>query len=385
MSFNKTNILELIHQGENTSVEFKTKESRAESLAREIVAFANTDGGTLLIGVTDNGTIQGISDRKNYEEWIANIARNNVIPSIRTDFSLITIGGKKKIAVVLVPKGKDKPYQTKDGKYYIRVGSTNRITTQAELLRLFQATGSFHYDLTPVPVTGLKDLNFPKLDDYFKRYNLDFSMENEDQKTILLQNTDILAVNGEATIAGLLIFGINPSRHLFQNGISFARIRGRTLDEELIDKQNIDGNLDYQIDTGVAVLKNHLAVPSRIVGAKRVATKYIYPDKVFRELITNAVVHRNYSISGSKIRIFLFDDRIEVISPGRLPNTVTIEKLRFGVSFATNPVLVKFMENLRYIDQLGRGLPMVYQEATGNGKKVEFEEIGEEFRVTLEI
>jgi len=384
MSFNKTNIMELIHQGENTSVEFKTKESRAESLAREIVAFANTGGGTLLIGVADDGTILGISDRKNYEEWIANIVRNNVVPSICTDFSLIAFGDKK-IAVVSVPKGKDKPYQTRDSKYYIRVGSTNRITTQAELSRLFQATGSFHYDLTPVPGSGIKDLNFPKIDDYFKRYNLDFSMENEDQKTVLLQNTDILAISGEATIAGLLIFGINPSRHLFQNGISFARIRGRTLDEDLIDKQNIDGNLDYQIDTGLSVLKNHLAVPSKIVGAKRVSTKYIYPDKVFRELITNAVVHRNYSIYGSKIRIFLFDDRLEVISPGRLPNTVTIEKLRFGVSFATNPVLVKFMENLRYIDQLGRGLPMVYHEATGNGKKVKFEEIGEEFKVSLGI
>ena len=384
MTFNKKNIPELIRQGENASVEFKTKESRSESIAREIIAFANTKGGMLLIGVADNGEIQGISDGKDYEEWVANIARNNVIPSIRTNFSLIAIENKK-IAVVLVPKGKDKPYQTRNGKYYIRVGSTNRITTQAELLRLFQATGSFHYDLTSVPGTEIKDLNFSKLDDYFKRYNLDFSMENEDQKRVLLRNTDILAVSGEATIAGLLIFGINPSRHLYQNGISFARIRGKTLDEELIDKQNIDGNLDYQIDTGVAVLKNHLAVPSRIVGAKRVAIKYIYPDKVFRELLTNAVVHRNYSISGSKIRVFLFDDRLEVISPGRLPNTVTIEKLRFGVSFATNPVLVKFMENLRYIDQLGRGLPMVYQEATGNGKKVKFEEIGEEFKVTLEI
>ncbi len=365
-------------------MDFKTKEARPESLSREIVALANTKGGTLLIGIADNGTVQGISNRKNYEEWIANIARNNVIPSIRTDFSLITIGDKK-IAVVLVPKGKDKPYQTKDGKYYIRVGSTNRITTQTELLRLFQATGAFHYDLTPVPGTGLNDLNFAKLDDYFKQYNLDFSTENENSKRVLLQNTDIMAISGETTIAGLLIFGINPSRYLFQNGISFARIRGKTLDEDLIDKQNIDGNLDYQIDTGVAVLKNHLAVPSRIVGAKRVATKYIYPDKIFRELITNAVVHRNYSIYGSKIRVFLFDDRLEVISPGRLPNTVTIEKLRFGVSFATNPVLVKFMENLRYIDQLGRGLPMVYQEATGNGKKVKFEEIGEEFKVSLEI
>jgi len=274
MSFEKAKILKLIHQGENTSVEFKTQEVRAEGLAKEIAAFANTDGGIILIGVADNKTIQGVSDEKNYEEWIANIARNNLIPSIRTDFSLITIEGEK-IAVVLVPKGKDKPYQTKNGKYYIRVGSTNRITTQTELLRLFQATGYFHYDLTPIFGTGLKDLNLSKLDDYFKRYNLDFSTENENQKTIFLQNTDILTVNGETTIAGLLIFGINPSRHLYQNGISFARIRGKTMNEELLDKQNIDGNLDYQIDTGIAVLKNHLAVPSRIIGAKRVDTKYL--------------------------------------------------------------------------------------------------------------
>ena len=135
----------------------------------------------------------------------------------------------------------------------------------------------------------------------------------------------------------------------------------------------------------MAVLKNHLAKPSTIVGAKRVDTSYTYPDRVFRELLTNAVVHRNCAIVGSKIRLFLFEDRLEIISPGRLPNTVTIEKLRFGVSFATNPVIVKFMENMGYIDQLGRGLPMVYQEALNNGKKVVFEEIGDTFRVTLEL
>jgi len=187
------------------------------------------------------------------------------------------------------------------------------------------------------------------------------------------------------TIAGMLLFGSNPSKHLPQNGISFAYFRGKSINEELIDKQNVDGNLDYQVDTGVAVLKNHLSKPSTIVGAKRVDTIYRYPDKVFRELLTNAVVHRNYAIIGSRIRLFLFEDRLEVISPGRLPNTVTIEKLRFGVSFATNPVIVKFMENMNYIDQLGRGLPMVYQEAMNNGKKVVFEEIGEEFKVTLEL
>jgi ATP-dependent DNA helicase RecG len=94
-------------------------------------------------------------------------------------------------------------------------------------------------------------------------------------------------------------------------------------------------------------------------------------------------VHRNYAIHGSRIRVFLFSDRIEVISPGRLPNTVTIEKLRRGVFCAVNPVLVELMENLRFIDKLGRGLPMVYREAVNQGRKVLFEELGEEFRVTL--
>ncbi len=312
-------ILDLIEQGEGPSVEFKSERVRPESMAREMVALANTRGGVIVT----------------------------------------------------------------DGKYYVRVGSTNRFATQSELLRLFQAGGTFHYDLTPVPGTGIRDLNFPKLDSYFSAYHFSFSRENDEQKQILLHNTDILHDTLETTIAGLLLFGGNPSRHLPQNGISFARFRGISINEELLDKQNIDGNLDYQVDTGVAVIKNHLVVPSRIIGVKRVDTTYRYPDKVFRELLTNAVVHRNYAITGSKIRVFIFEDRIEVISPGRLPNTVTIEKLPFGVSFASNPVIVKFMENMRYIDQLGRGLPMVCREAADHGKKVVFEEIGESFKVTL--
>ena len=110
-----------------------------------------------------------------------------------------------------------------------------------------------------------------------------------------------------------------------------------------------------------------------------------YPDKVFRELLVNAAVHRNYSITGSQIRVFMFSDRIEFISPGRLPNTVSIEKLAVGTSFARNSLLVRLMENLGYMDKLGRGLPMVCQEAKKIGKDVLFEDSGEEFRVTLRL
>ena len=265
----------------------------------------------------------------------------------------------------------------------IRIGSTNRQATQAELLRLFQASGVFHFDRCGVPTASAKDLNMTALDRYFRRYEIEFSEEPEDEKESLLANTDILTEERQASVAGLLIFGMNPSRHLPQCGISFAHFAGEEIDGELIDRQNIDGTLDYQVATDLAVIKNNILSPSTISGTRREDTFTSIPDKVFRELLVNACVHRNYSIAGSKIRVFMFDDRIEFISPGRLPNTVTVEKLKAGVSYAVNPVIVKFMENLRFVDRLGRGLPMVYREMKKIGGRVDFQEIGEEFKVTL--
>jgi hypothetical protein len=120
---NKADILQLIQQGENKSVEFKNQKVKADSLAKEIIAFANSDGGTILIGVNDDG----IDDQKtNYEEWIANISRNNIIPSIESKYFGVEIENKK-VGVMMISKGQDKPYQTTSGKYYIRIGSTNRI------------------------------------------------------------------------------------------------------------------------------------------------------------------------------------------------------------------------------------------------------------------
>ena len=379
--FTQTEIMDILKQGENASVEFKTAGVRAESLAREMAAFANSSGGIILVGVDDSGKIEGIEKNPKYEQWIMNIARNNVLPGLRVDFSFFEIEGKI-IGLISVPKGKDKPYQALN-TYYIRVGSTNRQATQAELMRLFQSAGIFHYDAVAVAGTSERDINLTRADQYFQKYGIRFSEEDEESRHSLLINTDILTESGEASVAGILIFGINPLRRLPQSGISFAHFSDTQISSELIDKQNIDGTLDFQIDTGLAVIKNNLRIPSDIAGAERKDKKILPPDKVFRELLVNACVHRNYSISGSKIRIFLFPDRMEFISPGRLPNTVTVSKLKAGVSYAVNPVIVKFMENLRYMDRLGRGLPMVWREMKQMGGEAEFKEIGEEFKVTL--
>jgi len=383
MEYTAEIVEQLIRGGENSSVEFKSSAVRSESIVREISAFANANGGVIMVGVEDSGAVTGIgSEKQNDEEWSVNVARNNITPAIIVDVSFVHLDDKK-ILCIDVPKGDDKPYQCSD-KYYIRVGSTNRIATAGELLRLFQASGVFHFDSTPVsPNSGVASLDATKLERYFEQYNLSYSSETDDGKISLLKNTDIMTSTGDPTVAGMLLFGIHPARVLPQSGVSFAHFSGTEVAAEMIDSQKITGTLDYVIDTTLATIKNNLKRPSIIEGAKRTDCNNTIPDKVLRELIVNACCHRNYSIEGSQIRIFMFDDRIEFISPGRLPNTVTVDKLKYGVSYTSNPVILKFLENMRYVDRLGRGLPMVWNEMNNIGGSVEFEELGESFKVVI--
>lgn len=367
---------------ENQCIEFKREEVSSQVLAEEIVAFANGEGGEIWLGVDDNGNAIGIS--RSYEEDIMNICRIAVIPPLRPEYEDIPIenGKYQQIACVKISKGVDRPYYTSKNRYYIRVGTTKRIASREELIRLFQASGLFHYDIVAAAGSELKTLNQSAIDDYFSRYKIDYAQESEDERLRLLWASDICTEQHIPTVGGLLVFGISPERHLPQSGISLAVFNGEKIDSKLRDKKIFYGSLPQQVDNALAAIKANLLLPSDIKGTKRIEQPS-YPDKVFRELLVNAVVHRNYSIIGSQIRIFVFIDRIEFISPGRLPNTVIIEKLTTGTSFSRNPLLVKLMENLGYMDKLGRGLPMVYQEATKLNRALYFENDGEMFKVIL--
>lgn len=378
-------VIEIIKNGENSYIEFKEEKVKANDLAGEVVAFSNMEGGTIIIGVSDDGIIKGITD-DNIEEKIMNICRNNCIPNIIPMYQELIIEGNK-ISIITIPKGKHKPYYTIDNKYYIRVGTTKRIASKEELMRLFQSSGVIHYDTSPVEGTTKKDLNMDLIRDYYLGYNMfDLYEETERSSERILINADILKeVSGalECTVGGLIIFGKKTERYLPQSGISFAHFAGDDITGDLIDKKQISGNLPEVADQALTILKNNIKTPSTIIGALR-EEKEAYPDIVLREAIVNALVHRNYSIIGSKIRILMFTDRIEFHSPGKLPNTVTIEKMKVGVSYARNPFLVKYMENLRYIDQLGRGIPMIIKTMKNlQAKEPKLEEIGEEFVLTI--
>ena len=370
-----------IPESENQYIEFKSEKTKAMVLAEEIVAFANSEGGEIWLGLEDNGYASGLS--RSFEEDVMNICRTSCIPPIVPEYESLNIDGKT-VARISIPKGEDKPYYTTRNKYFIRVGSTKRIASREEMLRLFEASGAIHYDLVELDKAGIKDLDMGQVAEYFTRYHLSFLEEPEEEQHRLMLNADILGRNFKPTVAGLLIFGLSPERIFPASGISFVHFSGRDIAEELIDKKNIFGKLPLQVENCLAAIKANLLTGSTLRGAKRVEA-LSYPDTVYRELVVNACVHRNYSIRGSNIRIFLFQDRMEFISPGRLPNTVSIEKLPVGTSYARNPILVRFMENLGYVDKIGRGLPMVCRAAEKIGTQVKFEESGEEFRVTLPL
>jgi ATP-dependent DNA helicase RecG len=371
----------MIPKAENQHIEFKLEAVGANELAEEIVGFANAEGGEIWLGVDDNGKPAGLT--RNYEPDVMNICRSGCVPPIYPRYETVETEGKK-VARIIIPKGPDRPYYTSRNRYYVRVGTTKRIASREELLRLFQAAGFFHYDLVELEGASPAEIDPGAVSGYFERYEFSFRAESEEEKKRLMRASDVLGPAGHPTVGGLLIFGVAPERVLPQAGIQFAHFKGLEPDAELLDKQFIGGNLPRQVENAMAALRANLTRGSTIRGARRVESPH-YPDKVFRELFVNAVVHRNYSIIGAQIRVLVFEDRCEFISPGKLPNTVSIEKLSVGTSFARNPLLARFMENLGYVDRLGRGLPMVVREAAKLGCAVGFEEAGEEFRVTLPL
>ena len=238
-------IREIINNGENSYIEFKEQGIKAKDLAEEIVAFANSEGGMILIGVDDDGNAKGVSDTL-IEEKIMNVCRNNCIPNIIPTFQSVDIDGKT-IAVITIHKGLNKPYYTTEHKYYISVETTKRIASREELLRLFEANGAWHFDISPVEDTSIKDLSIDIIRDYFLKYNtFDLHEESKEATERILMNADIMTESDGkilCTVGGLLVFGKNPEKRLPQNGVSFAHFKGVEITDELIDKKVLTGRI----------------------------------------------------------------------------------------------------------------------------------------------
>jgi len=369
---NQQELLEIIKNGESSKIEFKREEVHPNSLAEEIVAFANFEGGIILLGVDDSGELIGCS-RDNIDEFIVNVCRNNVRPSIIPMIEKNVVHGRK-IVIVTVPRG-DTAYSTSKGRYFIRIGSTKQTPTQQELLRLFQKKNILQFDETPVIKSSLDSVDISKVNDYLAR--LGQSEVDEENKQGLVRELINLSIMVEVdekifpSIGGILSFGKNPQKYFPSYNIVCGAYKGDDFLSDTIRENDLTGTLDELIEDAIAFLK--LTLPQRQELERGVVRRndYLYPIGAIREGIVNAVCHRDYTITGTAIRVFLFDDRLEIRSPGSLPNTLTLGNMLFR-QFTRNQMIASFLTGYGYMERRGKGMLRMLKLCEVNGIMCDF-------------
>ena len=373
---NKTELLEIIRNGENSGTEFKRDNAYPQSLAKEIAALANLQGGYILLGVEDDGTVTGLI-RPDTEEWVMNICSDNIQPPIIPYLEIVLWEGDKKIGVITIPEDSpDKPYKARQGSrwvIFVRIGSTSREATREEEQRLWQASGILRYDIKPVPGSSLKDLDMGRLINYFKNIrgqDCPEQGETEQWKTLLINTGVMVEFRGKAipTVGGIMLFGENPNRYLPQAGISAAAYLGMKKDYEAVERAMIRGAIVARftmekdiVDTGlveraIEFIRRNTGSSAYLVEGRRI-DKPDYSEDAIRETIVNAIAHRDYTISGTDIELSIYSNRLEVISPGRLPNTVTIERMKAGCRATRNELIKEVLRDYHYVEATGLGVP----------------------------
>ncbi|MCK9547372.1 MAG: putative DNA binding domain-containing protein [Sphaerochaeta sp.] len=348
-------ILTLLSQGENRSTRFKKNVFNGDALACEIVAFSNGEGGRLFIGVDSDGTLVGLSrdDIQRLNPLIAGAADSLVFPPVSVT-TQVTIIEERRILILEVPEGSNKPYQGKNGVFWVTSSCGKRKAATREALQsIFQASGKIRADVTPSGLP-ISDLDLPYFSQFFERR---YAQKLADQSLPLdqvLHNMN-LAHDGELNLAGALLFGRNPSIWLPSFIVKASAFPGTTLAvDSYIDSRNIEGKMGDIFGQTMSFILTHIF---QVQGEQTVNTVGIpeIPRIVFEELVTNALIHRDYFIS-APIRVFVFSDRIEIISPGHLPNNLTVENIKAGNSNARNPVLASFAHHILPYRGYGSGI-----------------------------
>lgn len=349
-------ILQILAQGEDSQNQFKKNITNIDSLAAEIIAFSNGQGGRIYIGVDDDGSLSGLSseDIQRLNQLLSNCVSQHVVPAVNPTTKNITID-EKLILIIDVLKGINKPYHNKDGVFWVKSGADKRkATSREEIQRLFQASSMIHADESPANGLTIADLDMDYFKVFFqKRYGESF---NEQKLPLdqVISNMN-LGDKGELNITAGLLFSQNPSTRLPVFIVKAGAFPGDTIaTDHYIDSRDITGKMS---DIYQQTMKFILSNLKYIQGEQSVNSlgQPEIPREVFEELIANALVHRDYFIS-APIRVFIFSDRVEIISPGHLPNNLTIANIKAGNSNSRNPVLASFANQILPYRGYGSGI-----------------------------
>lgn len=389
-----TELIEKISLGEDTTIEFKRALPHRSSLADEIAAFANARGGVILIGVDDNREIVGIDRREldTAEKTVVEICQDSIDPVLFIFTEKLRIDDKNLLKIE-VPRSLF-VHKTSNG-YFIRQGSSKREMPTEQLARLFQSRSQARiiaFDEQFVPNTNKDTLKR----DLYERFITEGATA-DDVEDLLLKRRLLVKEDQQnrASVAGVLMCHERPEDYLYNSFIQAVYYRGQQRDANYqIDAKDFKGPLDQQIIDAMRFVYRYNAV-----AARKDIGRIDFPEYSMRavfEAVVNAVVHRDYSKTGSKIRLFMFSDRLELYSPGALANAVTVDNLRYSQA-TRNELLARLLSEItldddmsrqvvrrHFLERRGEGVGIILNESeTLSGKTPVYEVFDEELRLTI--
>ena len=370
--------------GETTTIQFKEQFTGQKEIAKEMIAFANSLGGQIFFGIKDKtGELKGLSydEIQTISRELGNAANEQVRPTIYITTDVVRADSKH-FLVCVVAQGKNKPYKNLNGEIWVKQGADKRrITENAEILSLFQDSGSYQADAAGVQETNFDDLDRYALNDYLKKvYALDLD-KLSDNAGQMLTNIHVLNHNGTPTLAGYLFFGKHPEYYCPTFMVKAVSFFGNELaGTQYRDTKEIVGNMPQIYEKSLAFLKSNLHNIQEKGASFNTLGKLEIAEEVLEEVLQNALVHRDL-LRSAPIRIFIFDNSVEIISPGALAGGLTEEDIRNGKTYQRNPYMATFATNALHYRGIGSGIVRILAEYPEI--EIENDVNGKEFKVTV--
>lgn len=374
-------LTDILRRPEGKTLEFKRDLSSPAGFLRTVAAFANTAGGTIVIGVADRTrNVRGVGDPLALEERAASLISDSIQPRLLPDLEIIGFRDRQLLAVRVYPSPSRPHFIKRTGRRsgtYVRVGSTNR-QADAQLIAEMQrfAIGEA-FDEWPMPEVNSEAIDFRAASESFAPVRK-LSRSNLETLRLLTPHQGRLV----PTIGGMLLFGHARLDHFPDAWIQAGRFAG-TDKATILDHVRLEMHPIRAIEEAVAFVEKH-SMRGAVIGRVRRRDSWNLPPEAVREAIVNAVVHTDYSQTGAPIRVAIFDDRLEVENPGLLPFGLTLEDLPLGVSKLRNRVLGRVFHELGLVEQWGSGVQRMISACREQGLPAPvWEEVGFRFRVTL--
>ncbi len=376
------NLTRLLSQPEGKTLEFKRDLSSPENVLRTVVAFANTSGGTILIGIEDATLdVRGVSNPRDEEERLTNLISDLIKPQLLPDIELLRYREKVVLGVAIYPSP-NRPHYLGDAPEsgsYVRVGSTNRRADRELVEEMRRVSRGEGFDEQPLPELDSEAIDVDMFSELFSEY-----------RRVSDRDLDILGIlkfhqgRRVPSIGGMLLFGKNRLAHFPDAWIQAGRFAGFDR-SHISDQIELKQPLPVAIEEAYRFIERHIASGVDISGLRGLPRWQIPPVAV-REALINAVVHADYSQSGAPFRVSVFDDRLEIENPGLLPFGLTLDELPLGVSKLRNRVIGRVFYELKLIEQWGSGIGRMISacEQAGLPEPI-WQELGTRFRVTMSM